>query len=76
MAWVRARHCKLQNESTRLATTSDEVHQLLAHGRWLSPGTPVSSITKTGRHEIVEILLKVALNTKKIKSYGENHVLF
>jgi cytochrome c len=64
MAWVRARHCKLQNESTRLATTSDKVHQLLAHGRWLSPGTPVSSTTKTGRHEIAVILLKVALNTK------------
>jgi len=37
---------------------------LLAHGRWLSPGTPASSITKTGRHEIVEILVKVALNAK------------
>jgi hypothetical protein len=30
-------------------------------------GTPASSTTKTGRHEIAEILLKVALNTK-IKS--------
>jgi len=38
---------------------------LLAHGRWLSPGTPASSTTKTGRHDIAEILLKVALNTKK-----------
>jgi hypothetical protein len=37
---------------------------LLAHGRWLSPGTPASSTTKTGRHDIVEIMLKVALNTK------------
>jgi hypothetical protein len=27
-------------------------------------GTPASSTTKTGRHEIAEILLKVALNTK------------
>jgi hypothetical protein len=26
-------------------------------------GTPASSITKTGRHDIAEILLKVALNT-------------
>jgi hypothetical protein len=40
---------------------------LLAHGRWFSPGTPASTITKTGRHDIAEILLKVALN-KKIKS--------
>jgi hypothetical protein len=38
---------------------------LLAHGRWFSPGTPASSTTKTGRHDIAEILLKVALNTKK-----------
>jgi hypothetical protein len=40
------------------------VYQLLAHGRWFSPGTPVSSTAKTGRHDIAEILLKVALNTK------------
>jgi hypothetical protein len=38
--------------------------QLLAHGRWFSPDTPASSTTKTGRHDIAEILLKVALNTK------------
>jgi hypothetical protein len=37
---------------------------LLAHGRWFSPGTPASSTTKTGCHEIAEILLKIALNTK------------
>jgi hypothetical protein len=33
---------------------------LLAHGRWFSPGIPASSTTKTGRHDIAEILLKVA----------------
>jgi hypothetical protein len=33
--------------------------QLLAHGRWFSPGTPASSTTKTGRLDIAEILLKV-----------------
>jgi hypothetical protein len=49
---------------TRLATVSDKVYQLLAHDRWFSPGTLVSSTTKTGRHDIAEILLKVALNTK------------
>jgi hypothetical protein len=38
---------------------------LLAHGRWFSPGTLASSTTKTGHHDIAEILLKVALNTKK-----------
>jgi hypothetical protein len=55
-AWVRARLCKLQQK----------VYQLLAHGRWFSPGIPTSSTTKTGRHDIAEILLKVALNTKNI----------
>jgi hypothetical protein len=48
--------------------TIDKVDQLLAHGRWFSPGTPASSLTKTGRHDIAEILLKVALNTKQ-RSY-------
>jgi hypothetical protein len=32
------------------------------------PGTPASSAPKTGRHDIAEILLKVALKHKKIKS--------
>jgi hypothetical protein len=50
---------------SRLAATSDKVYQLLAHGRWFSPGTPASSTIKTGCHDIAEILLKVALNTKK-----------
>jgi hypothetical protein len=62
--WVRARLCKLQKRCTRLAAASDKVYQLLTHGRWFSPGTPVSSTTKTGCHYIAEILLKVALNTK------------
>jgi hypothetical protein len=58
-----SRLCKLQKECTRLAAASDKVYQLLAQGRWFSPGTPVSSTTKTGRHDIAEILLKVVLNT-------------
>ena len=49
---------------SRLAAASDKVYQLLAHGRWFSLGTPASSTTKTGRHDIAEILLKVALNVK------------
>jgi hypothetical protein len=48
---------------------STKIQQLLAHGRLFSPGTPASSTTKTGRYDIAEILLKVALNTKnQIKS--------
>jgi hypothetical protein len=38
--------------------------QLLAHGWWFSPGTPASSTTEAGRHDIAEILPKVALSTK------------
>jgi len=67
MVWVRAQLCKLQKGCTRLAIASDKVYQLLAQGRWFSPGTLASSTTKTGRHDKAEILLKVALNTKKIK---------
>jgi hypothetical protein len=62
--WVRAQLCKLQKGCTRLAAASDKVYQLFAQGRWFSPGTPASSTTKTGRHHIAEILLKVAFNTK------------
>ena len=43
---------------------SDNAYQLLAHGQWFSLGTPASSTTKTGPHDMAEILLKVALNTK------------
>jgi hypothetical protein len=56
--------CTLQKRCTRLAAASDKAYQLLAHVRWFSPGTPASSTTKTGRHDIAEILLKVAINTK------------
>ena len=55
--WVRAPLCKLQKGCTQLAAASDKVYQLLAHGRWFSLGTPVSSTTKTGRHDISDILL-------------------
>jgi hypothetical protein len=53
---------------TRLAAASDKVYQLLAHGRWVSLGTPTSSTTKTGSRDIAEILLKVTSNTNQIKS--------
>jgi hypothetical protein len=53
-----------KTKCTRLATASDKLYQLFAQSRWFSPGTPASSNTKTGRHDIAEILLKVALNTK------------
>jgi hypothetical protein len=34
-------------------------------GLWFSPGHAVSSTNKTDRHDIAEILLKVALNIIK-----------
>jgi hypothetical protein len=56
-------HGKNRKECTRLAAASNKVYQ------WFSPGTPASSTTKTGRHDIAEILLKVALITiNQIKS--------
>ena len=40
-------------------------------GRWVFfPGAPVSSTNKTDRHDITEILLKVALNTINKTSSG------
>jgi hypothetical protein len=33
--------------------------------QWFYPGPPVSSTNKTDRHDIAEILLKVALSTIK-----------
>jgi hypothetical protein len=58
----------LHSHSTRSA--SDKVYQLLAHGRWFSPA---SSTTKTGRHDIAEILLKVALNTINQNQQNDHH---
>jgi hypothetical protein len=43
-------------------TLCDKDCQGHATGRWLSPGTPVSSTNKTDRNDITEILLKVTLN--------------
>jgi hypothetical protein len=56
--------CSDKFEISKKNFLSDKVYQLLSHGRRFSPGTPASSTTKTGRHDIAEILLKVALNTK------------
>jgi hypothetical protein len=52
---------KVTCDTTRLTAASDQVYQLLVHGRWFSQSTPTSSTTKTGRHDIAEILLRVAL---------------
>jgi hypothetical protein len=59
MLWVRI------SIRARCTTLCDRVCQWLATSRWFSPGPPVSSTYKTDRHDITEILLKVALNTIK-----------
>ena len=41
----------------------DKGFQWLISSRWIYLGSPVSSINKTGSHDITEILLKVAFNT-------------
>ena len=56
---VRSGRCVLDT------TLCDKVSEWLATGRWFSPGPTVSSTNKTDRHDIAEILLKVALNTLK-----------
>jgi hypothetical protein len=48
---------------------------LLSHGQWLSPGTLASSTTKIGRHDIAEILLKVALKHTKSSNLNLNQIL-
>jgi hypothetical protein len=48
-------------------TLCDKVCQWLAAGWWFSPGTAVSFTNKTDRHDITEILLKVALNATTLK---------
>jgi hypothetical protein len=58
-------------KKTRLPAASDKVYQLLAHGRWFSPGTPVFSTIKTGRHnKIVDIPLVIHLPL----CYGKEYV--
>ena len=46
----------------------------MTSGRWFSPGTIVSSTNKTDRHDISEILLKVALNTINEITYYDTQV--
>jgi hypothetical protein len=45
-----------------ITTLCDKVCQWLVTDQWFYLGTMVSSINKTDRHDITEILLKVALN--------------
>jgi hypothetical protein len=57
--WVRIRF----RRGVLNITFYDKVCQWLAACRCFFPGSSVSSTNRTDRHEIAEILLKVALNT-------------
>jgi hypothetical protein len=59
---------------TRLAVASDKAYQLLFHGRWFSLGIPASSTTKTGCHDIAEILLKVVLYSTWNHRVTDRHI--
>jgi hypothetical protein len=59
MLWVRI------SIRARCTTLCDKVCQWITTGRWFSSGALVSSTNKTDRHNITEILLKVALYTIK-----------
>jgi hypothetical protein len=49
---------------------------MLAHGRWFSPGTPASSTTKTGRHDIAESGNKHQKSINQpIRRYGDFNTL-
>ena len=62
---------------TQLTAASDKVYPLLAQGRWFSQSTQASFTTKTCRHDIAEILLKVALKHQKInQSINEEELIF
>jgi hypothetical protein len=50
----------------RCKALCDKTCQWFATGQWFSPGTLVSSTNKTDHHDITEILLKVALNTRSL----------
>jgi hypothetical protein len=45
---------------------------LLAQGWWFSPGTPASSTTKTGRHDIAESGIKHKKNQSIKKSFAKD----
>jgi hypothetical protein len=51
-------------KGTRLAAANAKAYQLPAHGRRFSQGTPASCTSKNGCHDLADIFLKMALNTK------------
>jgi hypothetical protein len=60
---------------TRLTATSDKSLPVACPWLVVLSGYSASSTTKTGRHDIAEILLKVALNTKNQSIYSYVNIL-
>ena len=54
-------------------TLYDKVWNWLVAGRWFSLGTLISTINKTDHQDIIEILLKVTLNTINQKNLTSNN---
>jgi hypothetical protein len=66
LTWVRI----LSRRGVLDTKLCNKVCQWLSAGTWFSPGALVSSTNKTDRHDITEILLKVALNTISLTIVG------
>ena len=66
--------CEFEYRSS-CTTLCDKICQWLATLCWFSTGPPFSSTNKTDRHDITEILLKVALNSIKQNWFRANQSL-
>jgi hypothetical protein len=65
--------CEFESRSGR--GVQHYVIKLVSDFLWFSPGPLVSSTNKTDRHDITEILLKVALNTIKQTNKQTNKLI-
>jgi hypothetical protein len=57
-------------------TLCDKICRRLATDRWFSPGIPASSTNKTVYYDVIEVLLKVALNIMKHKPQDVTNMIF
>ena len=62
-SWIYNYLCNQCTDVVSSNRDQGEVYNILASCWCFFPGPPVSSTNKTDRHDIAEILLKVALNT-------------
>jgi hypothetical protein len=71
--WFAPSFVNYKKGCTRLAAASDKVYQLLAHGRCFL-GTPSSSTTKTGHHDIAESenTINQSINQSKMNQNSKN----